>query len=208
MKFKTVFLFSFLLFIGLGLANCDCDKGSGPCKQTKTVVPIDTVHLKYFPYRGGESLTYRVEEDGFSTTYKYEVQPINRYWDTIYSESGVPERQQTCDSTFIELFESVAIEDQYGLKRKIAYRDKTFYLGGLPMVLWLYKNLKNGIPYGSYDWLDSLEHEGKMYYNVLKREKTGSEGYLIYWNDKVGFIYHESRINEIPTKLSLLDYEI
>lgn len=194
--------------IALGLLNCDPDDGPGPCKQTKTVIPVDTAHLKYFPYKGGESLTYKVEDDGLTATYEYKVQPINRYWDTTYNESGVPERQQTCDSTFIELFESKTIEDRYGLKRKIAYKDKTFYFGDLSMALWLYENLKNGIPYGSYDWLDSLEHEGKIYYNVLKREKTGSDGYLIYWNDKVGFIYHETRREKIPTKLSLLNYEI
>lgn len=205
---RSIVLFCCSVFIALELLNCSADSGSVPCKQTKTVHSIDTAYLKYFPYNGGELLKYKVVNGRLSITNEFRIQPIRHYSDTTVGSFGAPERQQTCDSTITEFFETEALETKYGRTRKIAYDDEIFYFGGLSQSLERYDNVKNGTPFKGYSWLDSLKYLGNTFYNVLKQEKTGPNGWLIYWNDKVGFIHHETRKDNVVSKMSLFDYEL
>lgn len=205
---RSIVLSSFVVIVILGLTNCDRDELL-PCEEDKIITSLDSISFSHFPYDGGERLKYRITKNTDVFEVDYVISDPDRYWDTMFQTSGAPESRQNCDSFITEHYEMKAINEATTERFDVWLDFDDFAFGGYSHDLRRYHATKNGTEYSSHEFLDSFEHNGIMFYDVLKVDIDNEQGkHLSYWNDQVGIIYRESRNSSSVDILNLLDFEI
>lgn len=194
--------------IALGLLNCDRDEPI-PCEEDKFITPLDAISFSHFPYDGGEKLKYQITKNENVFEADYVITAPSRYWDTTFQTTGAPDSRQSCDSIITEHYEMQAVEETTTARFDVVLRGDQFVFETYKYDLRRYHSAMNGTEYESHEFLDSFEHNGVMFYDVLKVDIDNEQGkYLSYWNDQVGIIYRENRNGSTVDILNLLDHEI